>query len=245
MPPDPMKPDLATPLDDTELHYLDDTLLESGLDAPMDIAMLDGYLCALYCAPRALAPERWMPWVWDFERGQQVPEFATPKDAKQAASLVMRFAHEIGQTLAEAPESFEPLFPVTSEDEDAEPAVADWCAGFLKGAELEPDAWPVIEATHADWFAALRRFGTEEGWQALDELADKSPDKLPDFHAVAATITRGLRRVYAHGRDSRDAWQQILGPQSAPRRQLAPAGRNDPCPCGSGKKFKQCHGKGA
>jgi preprotein translocase subunit SecA len=21
------------------------------------------------------------------------------------------------------------------------------------------------------------------------------------------------------------------------------AGRNDPCPCGSGKKFKQCHGK--
>ena len=22
-----------------------------------------------------------------------------------------------------------------------------------------------------------------------------------------------------------------------------PVGRNDPCPCGSGKKFKQCHGK--
>jgi preprotein translocase subunit SecA len=21
-------------------------------------------------------------------------------------------------------------------------------------------------------------------------------------------------------------------------------GRNDPCPCGSGKKFKACHGKG-
>jgi len=21
-------------------------------------------------------------------------------------------------------------------------------------------------------------------------------------------------------------------------------GRNDPCPCGSGKKYKQCHGKG-
>jgi len=22
-------------------------------------------------------------------------------------------------------------------------------------------------------------------------------------------------------------------------------GRNDPCPCGSGKKYKQCHGRGA
>ena len=24
---------------------------------------------------------------------------------------------------------------------------------------------------------------------------------------------------------------------------FAKAGRNDPCPCGSGKKFKQCHGR--
>ena len=26
-------------------------------------------------------------------------------------------------------------------------------------------------------------------------------------------------------------------------RQYGDAGRNDPCPCGSGKKFKTCHGK--
>jgi preprotein translocase subunit SecA len=24
---------------------------------------------------------------------------------------------------------------------------------------------------------------------------------------------------------------------------IPPVGRNDPCPCGSGKKYKQCHGK--
>jgi preprotein translocase subunit SecA len=24
---------------------------------------------------------------------------------------------------------------------------------------------------------------------------------------------------------------------------FGPVGRNDPCPCGSGKKYKQCHGK--
>ena len=26
-------------------------------------------------------------------------------------------------------------------------------------------------------------------------------------------------------------------------RRLPKVGRNDPCPCGSGKKYKQCHGK--
>ena len=31
--------------------------------------------------------------------------------------------------------------------------------------------------------------------------------------------------------------------QSAPARPAAPAGRNDPCPCGSGKKYKKCCGR--
>jgi uncharacterized protein len=26
------------------------------------------------------------------------------------------------------------------------------------------------------------------------------------------------------------------------KRETPKVGRNDPCPCGSGKKFKQCHG---
>ena len=30
---------------------------------------------------------------------------------------------------------------------------------------------------------------------------------------------------------------------SLPPEALAGVGRNDPCPCGSGKKYKQCHGK--
>jgi preprotein translocase subunit SecA len=29
----------------------------------------------------------------------------------------------------------------------------------------------------------------------------------------------------------------------APSRGAPKVGRNDPCPCGSGKKFKQCHGQ--
>jgi hypothetical protein len=35
------------------------------------------------------------------------------------------------------------------------------------------------------------------------------------------------------------------GSPSTPVRVEKKVGRNDPCPCGSGKKFKQCHGKDA
>jgi preprotein translocase subunit SecA len=39
------------------------------------------------------------------------------------------------------------------------------------------------------------------------------------------------------------------GPQPAPEpvtqyvREQPKVGRNEPCPCGSGKKYKQCHGR--
>ena len=45
------------------------------------------------------------------------------------------------------------------------------------------------------------------------------------------------------------AAQQDTRESAEPRRQMPIhkdklPGRNDPCPCGSGKKFKNCHGKG-
>ena len=34
------------------------------------------------------------------------------------------------------------------------------------------------------------------------------------------------------------------GPQKPQQRSVPKVGRNDPCPCGSGKKYKKCHGGG-
>lgn len=32
-------------------------------------------------------------------------------------------------------------------------------------------------------------------------------------------------------------------PPTTSKREVAKVGRNEPCPCGSGKKYKKCHGK--
>jgi len=37
--------------------------------------------------------------------------------------------------------------------------------------------------------------------------------------------------------------ESTAAPANVPRRVSEKVGRNDPCPCGSGKKYKQCHGK--
>jgi uncharacterized protein len=43
--------------------------------------------------------------------------------------------------------------------------------------------------------------------------------------------------------DLRMYWVDFA-PKTATRRVEATPGRNDPCPCGSGKKYKKCHGIG-
>jgi hypothetical protein len=44
------------------------------------------------------------------------------------------------------------------------------------------------------------------------------------------------------GEQARTALAEVPEPQVA---RSAPVGRNDPCPCGSGKKYKKCHGAAA
>jgi preprotein translocase subunit SecA len=69
--------------------------------------------------------------------------------------------------------------------------------------------------------------------------AATSPQRLPDF-------ARSLERKQE--RQQRDLQYQT-GPAQAeapkPVRTGAKVGRNDPCPCGSGKKYKKCHGANA
>jgi preprotein translocase subunit SecA len=69
---------------------------------------------------------------------------------------------------------------------------------------------------------------------------------------IRTTITAS--QVPARGEDASAAKDEASGDEpaaedefaipSAPVRRDAPkVGRNDPCPCGSGKKYKNCHGK--
>jgi preprotein translocase subunit SecA len=98
-----------------------------------------------------------------------------------------------------------------------------------------PQAGPVQSAP-----AAPRRVsGAAAAVASAAARAEESPQKLPDF-------ARALERKQE--RQQKDLQYQT-GPAQAeapkPVRAGAKVGRNDPCPCGSGKKYKKCHGASA
>jgi preprotein translocase subunit SecA len=48
--------------------------------------------------------------------------------------------------------------------------------------------------------------------------------------------------ISGHSHEHQEAVNEPAHRQPAAGGQYADVGRNDPCPCGSGKKFKKCHG---
>ena len=72
---------------------------------------------------------------------------------------------------------------------------------------------------------------------------DVQQAKAPQRPAPRLTASRTEMPQYTSSSTADQGRPQAQKPKSQPIRVEAKVGRNEPCPCGSGKKFKQCHGK--
>ena len=122
------------------------------------------------------------------------------------------------------------------------PAFAQvWALGFMFAVENCPDDW----APPRDREAAEVLDGALESIVAMTE-DDTAPPTLSMF-SENGPPSLSMARLEAYGTalwavyDLRELWRSI-GPKVEQVRKEAGPGRNDACPCGSGKKFKKCHG---
>ncbi len=224
-------------LDERELDELHAFLASPGLaETSLDIVGLDGFCAAIVSAPRLAMPSEWTPWVWDVERGEVSPEFEDLAQAERILGLVMRFYNSVATALLEAPVEFAPLFEPDDHD-----AASAWCGGFLAGMRFDLDAWHALVEEKPKWFAPIFGLGFE------DEGGPR-PRKA-QLQRWAEAVGPAVAKIHGHGLDRRQArppgttaddFSAGSGP-ATPRAAAAP-GRNDLCPCGSGKKFKRCCG---
>jgi len=91
---------------------------------------------------------------------------------------------------------------------------------------------------------------------AVETPEQEAEQKLPEFKHKARRVvlqhqssaTSGAADEKSTRDTSRDDQPEVEGDQTkqkAPRREEPKVGRNEPCPCGSGKKYKKCHGASA
>lgn len=242
-----MNPDPSRPLGETEIAQLDELLASVPETAdPLDVAMLDGFLAGVLLHPEPIAPAVWMPLVFD---AQGRPASLPSADAqRRAEALIMRRHDELAACIA-AVEPFDPIVFELVDDNDEVldgkagiGALAPWAGGFanalaafgslqdaaedddelaglltgiLRHLPVDPEVSAEEQEEHAREQAQIEQ---ESPLADLDEAIDD----MVDCVLAIAPITRPNRPVV----------------REAPK-----IGRNDACPCGSGKKYKACHGR--
>ena len=232
------------PLSDEEIEELDDFLLDAeGIDESMNVSMLDGFLTALICAPKLILPSEWMRWVWDTEHGKDSPNFSSEDEAGRILSMLMRHMNDITRTLSQAPEYYEPLLLENINSGNPIPILDEWCMGFVKGMSLDEEGWSDIAVANPQWLSTIFLYGTEKGWETL--LAKDIP--LEEHIAMSERLTTDVLNIYAGLKTLRESQISQARPSTVSKRDLtADNDTQDPaglCPCGSGKKFKLCHGE--
>ncbi|MEO8755052.1 MAG: UPF0149 family protein [Casimicrobiaceae bacterium] len=237
----------SKPLSDAEISELE-ALLGAIPDErdPLDVAMLDGFLVGVLLQPDPVLPSAWLPLVFDAEGDATPPGDAA--DTTRAIGLIMRRYNELAACVA-AREPFDPIV-FELEDEHGEPlagtegidALSLWAAGFTTAL----NAFPALQnaAEFDDELAALMI--------GILRHLPVDPDVAADVREELAREQEEIERETPLA-DLDDALDEVVEcvleiaditrPNKPVTRAAAKVGRNDLCPCGSGRKYKVCHGR--
>lgn len=231
-----------------------------GFDDRVSLEWLDGCMAALRAGPRATSPAEWLPLLLGDAWART---FADPQDVQQAMrTLLARWnvlASQLdAEALFDAPDELRlsPLmidYPaeardaLVAEDKLTSDEVADlplmgelWALGFLETIETCVEDWvdPAPDDEDAAWYDGCLR--AIEALTLRDDAELKADVQL---RYPGKTLSREdlVDEACIAVQDLRCYWVEHA-PRHAPRRVAPTPGRNDPCPCGSGMKFKKCHG---
>jgi len=212
--------------------------LETALASPvfkgkaLSLDRLQGFLCAVASSPDTILPSKWLP---DALGGN--PDFESMEQAQEIMGLLMRFYNDVANTLFDGQPLKLILKPRSASDPQAD--YQSWCEGYILGWALSTQEWlrPGNEALKKLTFPILFLSGAfRDDAQSKGKTYIADEDDVKMQQECAGALPGAVAAIYNFFMSKR---------KSAPapiKRETPKLGRNDPCPCGSGKKFKQCCG---
>ena len=220
------------------LKQLGHELLALG-EETMLIEELDGFFAGLLVCPDLIKPGEWLPIVWDRDNADLEPAFDNLDHANRVLGLIMEHYNTVARALMDRGERYKPLFPVDERNGDIIWEI--WIEGFERAIKLRPEACKKLLKASGGTAAAMAGMLTLIDFANGDELFTRE-----DRDALIATAPNDIERWIPILNEWRLANYNPLraetptwSPSSAPAKKI---GRNDPCPCGSGKKYKRCCG---
>ncbi|TAN58247.1 MAG: YecA family protein [Magnetospirillum sp.] len=211
---------------EADMEALDEFLMSD--QSPPDCMMLcdlDGFLTGIAIGPELIMPSEWLPVVW----GGEEPVFDDAAQAQAVIGTIMTRYNEILGQVADGA-----VAPIIMETPGGDVIAADWAEGFMQAVSMRPFAWEKLFSSEKDMpiMLPIMALCCDEDGEPLLSLPQDVEDRL--FAEAGDLIPACVLDIADYWRATRTApLRQSAGPKT---------GRNDPCPCGSGKKYKRCCG---
>lgn len=237
-----------------EIPRLTDTqaqLLEAFLSAPerpkgtLSYHHLAGFLFSIANSPELIPPSEWIPIVFNDHDGG----FETHREAGGALQAMLALYNDCCRARPEGSASLPPgceIRPLAMDNLAADAPLRQWALGFSMGYDYLIESWNEYTPEEFDeefgsvlmvltFFSspklAKAYHGEGDGRRSLEELAETVVSLFPEATRTFAHLGRSIYQVrYDEG--------DFAEPPPIHRK----IGRNEPCPCGSGKKYKKCCG---
>lgn len=181
--PAPAPKAAVQPLSEAEVDQLQALLDEVPAPLePLDVTMLDGFLCGVLLQPKQVPHFQWTKYVLDSEEGRSPPESF---NSKPLIALAKRRYAELNQAIVER-QWFDPL--VFELDEEAEPSevVFPWVAGFALATDLFPDLLREDAADLMEPLATLFMHLDPEDLEDADDLLEEIESLEPPTDVESA-----------------------------------------------------------
>ena len=170
-------------------------------------------------------PDRWLVAIWGGQ--QNIPRWKNDREMDRFINLCLQHMNDIAERLSQYPDQFEPVFGENEVEGRNFMVVEEWCFGYMRGVGLTD--WSALpDALKAD-LDVIALHGTEENFPLLDEMDEEA--YIQSVEAIRPAALR-LYDYWSANPQQPEAQQPVVNGVKV--------GRNDPCPCGSGRKFKSC-----
>ena len=251
----------TTDLTDAEFEELDELLATTH--APLqalDASMLDGYLCGVLVQPRLIESDEWLPNIFDYDGGV-LPDDIDATWLARIRELVERRHAALNRSMVEDG-WFDPVVLDLDEVDAAEPeAIPEGETEEQAEARTTYAGMSLISRTLMPWVAGFQHaclcfpdlsdMTDDAVMAAMARLYRHLPAETDEEKEIIATLDRehplndlddAIDELVVTVADLCDLTEEKRYAVETIRRETPKLGRNDPCHCGSGRKYKQCHG---
>jgi len=207
---------------------------------------VQGFLFTMACSPELIKPSEWLPLIFN----EQDADYASPEEAQpvlQALIDLNNFINAQVQT-GEVTLLDDITFSSPAQDNIGEATiVGQWSKGFLLGHNWLYETWnhyipdELSEELGSTMMVLSFFFSKSLAQTYYNELAQSSGQTFEQFATVMQdTFTNALMSYLHMGRSIQTALSESQSEFHQPHINEQKIGRNEPCPCGSGKKYKKC-----